>query len=206
MAGTKTQAPLFEANAQWFHVFRDMVDRGDAAKMGSGAVMVYLVIKTYTDLSTGKSFPELSKISEKSGLSRSQVKRYFKVLEEYGYLNVERQPGKKSVYVLREKIVLKDKEASENDRVATFDYVPLAISKAQSEINNFLATGDASDARIIKIDKLVINIQHNQRDGYILNESEDKERKGITPEEIRDPEIRERAMRIDAKVRSQKGE
>lgn len=196
MKAKDTQAPLFKANAQWFHVFRDMIDRGDAAKMGSGAVLVYLVIKTYTDLSTGKSFPDVSKIVEKSGLSRSQVKRYFKVLEENEYLTVKRTPGKKSTYVLREKILIANAETGDIEHTATFDYIPRAISQAQAEINNFVTTGEFEGAKVIKIDKVVFNIQYNQRDGYQLN------REGIRAEDIADPDIRRRAMRIDAARKS----
>ena len=187
------QGTLFKANAQWFHVFRDMIDRGDAAKMGSGAVLVYLVIKTYTDLSTGKSFPELSKIIEKSGLSRTQVKRHFKVLEENGYLSVQRTPGKKSVYILREKVAIRNADTGDVEHTATFDYVPVAVSQAQAEISNFIAKGELEGAKIIRIDKLVVNIQNNQRDGYYFVEG-----KGIKPEDIADPDIRRRAMKIEA--------
>ena len=85
------QGELFKAETTWFHVFRDMVENGDVAKMGPHAVTVYLVIKAHTNFSTGRAFPALETIVEKSGISESQVKRSIKALEELGYVSKEKK-------------------------------------------------------------------------------------------------------------------
>lgn len=165
MKAKDRQAPLYEANAQWFHVFRDMIDRGDAAKMGAGAFLVYATIKCFTDLKTGKNFPSLAVIAEKSGFTDRQVRNHLKVLEENGYLEIDRTPGKKNGYILKEQLPVFNKDTGELEAMARFDYVPMAVQQAVTELKNFTLSGDDKDAKLIKIE-FTINIQNNQRDGY----------------------------------------
>lgn len=79
-------ADIFAAQTTWFHVFKDMIDSGDMAKLPATAVKIYLVIKAHTNFTTGRSFPALETLIEKSGVSRAQVMRDLKSLEERGYL------------------------------------------------------------------------------------------------------------------------
>ena len=75
------QQELFKAETAWFHIFKTMIDNGDVARMGPYAVTVYLVIKSHTNFATGRAFPALETIAEKSGVSLAQVKRELKTLE-----------------------------------------------------------------------------------------------------------------------------
>jgi len=72
---SKSQAELFSAETTWFHVFKDMIDSGDMARLDGSAIKVYLVVKSYTNFSTGRAFPALELIAEKAGLSERQVIR-----------------------------------------------------------------------------------------------------------------------------------
>lgn len=195
------QLPLIEADAQFFHVFKSMVKSGDAAKMGGPAVLVYIVIKTFTDLATGKSFPTMDTIVEMSGMSERNVRRHLKTLAENGYLEIVGEPGKRSRFILKEKIGITNADTGEVDSIATFDYVPLAVQQAQKEIKNFLLTGDATDAKIVKIERLTvnINIQNIGRDGYIVGEGGALEK----AQQIRDPQLREKALKLEA-IRNKK--
>ena len=65
------QKELFEAQTTWFHVFKSMIDSGDLARMGPYAATVYLVIKAHTNYATGRAFPAIETISEKSGIGTS---------------------------------------------------------------------------------------------------------------------------------------
>lgn len=182
------QTPLYEANAQWFHVFRDMIERGDAAKMGPGAFLVYATIKCFTDLKTGKNFPSLAVIAEKSGFTDRQVRTHLKVLEENGYLEIDRTPGKKNGYVLKEQLPIFNRGTGELEAMARFDYIPMAVQQAVTELKNFTISGDDKDAKIIKI---TVNIQHNQRDGYQIA-------KNVTE----NVQLKEQIERIKAKSKS----
>ena len=88
------QQELFKAETAWFHIFKTMIDNGDVARMGPYAVTVYLVIKSHTNFATGRAFPALETIAEKSGVSLAQVKRELKTLEKYGYITTEKKGGR----------------------------------------------------------------------------------------------------------------
>lgn len=149
---------LFEAETHWFHVFKAMIDSGDLAKMDGSTVKVYLVVKAHTNFSTGHAFPALETISEKSGLSLSQVQQCLKQLEEHGYINKERK-GRSNVYTLREKIKI-DNGSGESVAVATWDYLPSSVQNAMADLKNVLVTGDLAGAKVVHIERLQINVNN----------------------------------------------
>lgn len=152
------QAELFEATTQWFHVFKAMVDNGDMAKLSGSSVKVYLVVKAYTNYSTGRAFPALETISEKSGLSLSQVQRELKTLEEFGYITKSKE-GRKNLYTLREKIDITD-EQGRPQAVATWDYLPSSVQHAVADLKNVLVTGELAGAKIVHIERLHVNVNN----------------------------------------------
>lgn len=178
-----TQQELFEANTTWFHVFRSMVDSGDVKKLGPYAVTVYLVIKAYTNFSTGLAFPAIETISDKSGVSVPQVKRELKRLADAGYISITKK-GRSNIYKLREKIELKD-DAGRPAAVATWDYLPSSVAAAVADLKNVLVTGEASSAKIVHIERLTVNVA--QAGGTVINIAE-------MPDELRQ-QIREMIKR-----------
>jgi DNA-binding transcriptional ArsR family regulator len=176
MKKTKPQTELFEAQTTWFHVFKNMIDNGDVAKMGPHACTVYLVIKAHTNYSTGMSFPAIETISEKSGISVRQVKRELEKLEEMKYISKEKK-GRSNHYTLREKIDIKD-EAGRPSAVATWDYLPSSVGAAVADLKNVLVTGNGEAAKIVHIERLTVNIANSG--GIVLNLGDTK-----IPPEIR---------------------
>ena len=167
-----------QTSAEWFHLFKDMIQSGDAAKIGGPAVLVYLVIKTYVDFTTGRSFPSIELISEKSGLSDRQVMRHLKTLCEFGYVEKESSPGKLNVYRPKEKFQTINKETGEVESVITFDYIPNAVRAAQTELKNFLVSGNVDGLQYIKIDSLhlTVNVQNIAKgDGIVYNIEDTKD-------------------------------
>lgn len=157
----QSQMPLFEAQTSWFHVFKAMVDSGDVANMGPYAVTVYLVIKAYTNWKTGKSWPGIDLLVEKSGVSKAQVKRSLGVLCEKGYL-VKEKVGRHNVYKLREKVpVFESIDGGRPVAEATWDYLPSTVKQAVAELRNFQVSGDAAGLQVVHIDHLVLNLQVN---------------------------------------------
>lgn len=152
----KDQADLFQAETTWFHFLRDMIESGDMAKLGGSAMMVYLVIKSYTNFATGMSFPKIEKIAEKAGLSQVQVKRCLKALEESGYITKEKD-GRHNVYTLREKVVIND-ENGRPQAVATWDYIPNNVKAAIAELKHAVVTGEMMGGKIIHIENMVFNV------------------------------------------------
>lgn len=168
------QTELFKAETTWFHVFRDMIENGDVAKMGPHAVTVYLVIKAHTNFSTGRAFPALETIVEKSGISESQVKRSIKTLEEFGYVSKEKK-GRSNVYTLREKVQVTD-EHGRPAAMATWDYLPSSVSHAMADLKNVLMTGDLGTAKVVHIERLNVNLQINNSGGNIQINAADLEK------------------------------
>jgi hypothetical protein len=153
-----SQGELFTAETSWFHVFNAMVKSGDVAAMGPHAVAVYLVIKAHTNFSTGRAFPAIETIVEKSGVSRAQVMRSLQTLEHLGYLSKEKA-GRSNVYRLREKVEIRDGEGRPA-AVATWDYLPSTVREAQAELRKFMMNGLA-DGKVVYIEHLNLNVQIN---------------------------------------------
>lgn len=162
----RPQGELFKAETTWFHVFKDMIDNGDMAKIDGSAIKCYLVIKSHTNFSTGRAFPAIETIMEAAGLSESQVIRCIKQLEEFGYIT-KRKEGRKNIYTLREKVQVKD-EHGRPAAVATWDYLPSSVSHAMADLKNVLMTGDLGGAKIVHIERLNVQvINGNNNSGNI---------------------------------------
>lgn len=161
----RKQMDLFKAETTWFHVFVSMIENGDVAALGPHAVTVYLVIKAYTNWKTGKAFPSIETISEKSGVSRAQVVRSLAALTAKGYLD-KVKAGRKNNYTLREKVTLKDEEGRPA-AFATWDYLPSTVEAARAELKRFMLTGE-HDGKILFVETL--NVQFNIGDQNINNQ------------------------------------
>ncbi len=156
MMTEKEQAELFHAETTWFHVFKDMIDSGDMAKLDGSAIKVYLVIKSYTNFSTGRAFPAIELIAEKSGLSKIQVMRCLKNLEKAEYITKSKS-GRHNVYILREKVSIKDAEGRPQ-AVATWDYIPSSVRNAMAELKHAVVSGEMVGGKVIHIESLVLNV------------------------------------------------
>lgn len=161
------QGELFKAETTWFHVFKSMIDSGDLAEMSGSSLKVYLVVKSYTNFSTGRSFPALETIAEKSGLSVSQVKRCLKELGEHSYITKEKK-GRNNLYTMREKVEYTDSEGRPK-ATATWDYLPSTVRQAQAELKRFKMTGEALEGGIINIESLTINIANDNAQQININ-------------------------------------
>lgn len=167
MNSTPKQAELYEAQTSWFHLFRSMIENGDMAALPATAVKTYLVIKSYTNFTTGRSFPAIETIVSKSGVSRAQVMRDLKSLTQFGYLTKEKM-GRANVYHLREKVEIQD-EAGRPAAVATWDYLPSSVRDAVADLKNVLVTGDFEGAKIVHIERLQVNVIHQHDQAINLN-------------------------------------
>lgn len=150
------QHELFKAETSWFHVFKDMIDNGDMARLDGSAIKVYLVVKSYTNFATGHAFPAVELVGEKAGLSRPQVMRCLKSLEEAGYIT-RSKAGRQNVYTLREKVIINDSEGRPQ-AVATWDYIPNNVKTAMAELKHAVVSGDMLNGKIIHIENLILNI------------------------------------------------
>ena len=161
------QGELLQSETTWFHIFRDMIESGDMARLSGSAIKVYLVIKSHVNFATGRAFPARETIAEKAGLSVAQVKRELKTLEAFGYLTRTRE-GRNNVYVIREKLGIRDGEGRPT-ATASWDYLPQGVKDAVADLKNVLVTGDFEGAKIVHIERLQVNITHLHDQATNLN-------------------------------------
>jgi len=174
MSKTSKQVEMFQAQTTWFHVFKAMIDNGDVANMGPTATTVYLVIKAYSNMTAGVSFPSLDTISKGCGKNKRTVQRAIETLEEFGYIEkLENVGGRHNVYKLREQIPITFKRGGQQHAIASFDYIPTAVGEATAELKNYLVTGEEGQS-IIKINRLTMNvlINNDKATGSQINLSE----------------------------------
>lgn len=156
-----------EADTQWFHVFKSMIESGELANISGSALKVYLVIKSYSNYRSGASFPAETTVAEKSGLSISQVKRAVKELRQLAYLSVTKC-GRKNHYTLRERVVIRNGLGDSAAHV-TWDYVPSEVTNAVEELKNYVQTGQIDGTQIINIQNLQVNINQVGPGGVVIN-------------------------------------
>ena len=181
----KEQSELFKAETTWFHVFKDMIDSGDMARLDGSAIKVYLVIKSYTNFSTGRAFPAIELIAEKAGLSKIQVMRCLKNLEKAEYITKSKS-GRHNVYILREKVSIKDCEGRPQ-AVATWDYIPSSVRDAMAELKHAVVSGEMVGGKVIHIESLVLNLATGDSTQININ--------GMDLEKI-PPDLQERLLAI----------
>jgi DNA-binding transcriptional regulator YhcF (GntR family) len=174
-----------DADITWFSLFRALFLQGTVAEIGCSAFTLYCAIKAHADFHDGVSIPSQKDLATQTGLSERQIQKSLKILEENGLLEKKRE-WKRNVYQLREKIIL-------GGAVATWTYLPAGLKQARHELQNFLLTGDAKDAKVIHIEKLVIE---NLVIGDQVNVAPQ-----FDPDTIKDPRIRRIMERHDAKLR-----
>lgn len=177
-----------QAETTWFHVFRAIIESGDAARMGPHTFALYIVIKSYTNFATGDAFPKLEVLAEKSGMSIRQVKKSVNELVERGYITKEKQ-GRRNSYRLREKINIRD-ETGRPAAVATWDYLPATVEAARAELRNFLLQGrDNEPLQYIHIERLTIeNLQVGNHNTM------------VNLGDIKDPVLREKVAELIRKA------
>lgn len=152
----REQAELFQAETSWFHIFKDMIENGDMARLDGSTIKVYLVVKSYTNFLTGRAFPAIELVAKKSGLSERQVMRCFAELEKAGYITKEKS-GRQNVYTLREKVIINDSDGKPQ-AVATWDYIPNSVKSAMAELKHAVISGEMVAGKIIHIEHLVLNV------------------------------------------------
>lgn len=196
---TINQDESFEADATWFHMFKELIRSETWAKMSSPSKALYPTIKSFTNWKTGHSFPNIDTLEKYSGLSRASVMKGLKELENLGYIRSQKSIGKPSIYTLIEKF---DVQNSEGTTVASasFDYLPSIISDAMVELKNFVASGmnDEGKLQIINVERFIIenltvingnnNIGTQNNSGYdvkrLLKGTEDRMEGKITEDSI----------------------
>lgn len=159
------QQPLFEdltVEHHWFHVVRAMIVRGKIAEMGAYAWCVYCVLKAYTALDSGKTWPSQETIAGHIGMSIPTVERAIAKLVDMGIVQKQRE-GRRNVYQLMESIPMIEKTTGHILAYAERPYAPMQFAKFLEELKTLAADGTRPRDAAINI-TLNVNVIHQSGD------------------------------------------
>ena len=196
IAMTTQKSQHYQADTSWFHIFRNVVDNGELAKMTGSTIKVYIVLKSYTHFATGDTFPEIQTIAIKSGLSESQVIRCLKNLVVTGFLRKIRT-GRKNTYRMYEKVSIVD-ESGKTTAVATWEYQPQMTKQTVTELKQMMMTGKLKPTPVIHIGNVQLQINTGNAIGIQINKND------LTKLAEQSPEIIEHLLSIRANMLNRK--
>ena len=155
--------PKWEPKIYWFHLFKTMIENGDAREMGGNCFLCYCAIKARINFNTGRAFPSLETIANDCGLNRKTVLVHLKTLRKMGYVKSIRTKDRSNTYKIIEQIPIDytDEKGEIKNTIAQFDYVPMGVARAVRDIKNVLVKGDLPNNSVVRIDNLTINLQIN---------------------------------------------
>lgn len=84
-------------NGDWLWINKLILDH---PYLTSSAKIVYSALAYFADNNTQKAYPGIEKLSELTGLNRSTVIRSIKTLEEYHFIEIEKNDGVVNKYIL----------------------------------------------------------------------------------------------------------
>lgn len=162
------QAELWEelrVDSGWFHVVRSMIMGDKIAEMGVNAWGVYCVLKAYTKLDTGRTWPSQETIGKHLGLSVDTVARATDRLIELGIVE-KSKVGRRNEYSLVEAVPLRNRE---DDIVAVGSdiYRPMGFKSFLAELKQFARTGAVDPDSQVNITFNITLIQ--QGDNGVVN-------------------------------------
>jgi hypothetical protein len=140
-----------------------LLSSGDLVVLGTDAVAVYLVARNSVQSSANKRFPPVATLVKLVGIDKDRVTQALHLLQQRGYVQ-----GKEGRYILREKSCLShdnDKQVTE----VTWDVVSPSSLLNIREFRKVLVSGELSDARILHIEHLQVNINNIQDGGIGVN-------------------------------------
>lgn len=166
------QSDLWEELAvkhQWFHILRAAILDNKIAEMGTTAWAVYCVIKAYTHLDTGESFPGQTKIAGHLGVSVDTVARATDKLIELG-LVVKKKVGRHSSYQLIEAVPLE--RARDKVRVgeAKQEYAPLGFQSFIHQLQEYARSGQLPPGATFNVTLNVTTITQGDHSTVNINQ------------------------------------
>lgn len=182
------QGEIFEeigVDRQWFHVVRSMIGRGKIAEMGVNAWAVYSVLKSHTNMKTGKSWPSQATIAELIGVSVDTVARATDKLVEMGIITKTRV-GRHSEYTINEEFPIVKADTREMVGRATHTYVPLEFQRQIEDIVEAVRSGIAPEDRSIRIELNINFIQQGDNSTVNIGTVRVEGENGRIPADIHD--------------------
>lgn len=157
------QAQLWDeldVNLMWVHVLRG----APLDKMGVNGIAVYVVLKTYTKIDTGKALAKTADLAARLSMSVPTCERALKKLVDLGMI-ARGKPSDPSVdqrlteYTFKEKVWLRDRESRKAVGELQFgDYKPLETGKQLDAARKRVKSGQGLPPTVI-VNMYNVNVQ-----------------------------------------------
>jgi predicted transcriptional regulator len=166
-----------DVDAIWVHVLRST----PLDLMGINAIAVYVMLKTYTDLEDGTSFPGMDELAQRLQTSRDTVERAVDRLVELEVVTKEKDPRNKrrNRYRFVEHLPLVRKSDRVPAGTASVNYVPLELQQMLKQLSSFAKTGDNPGPQIVINLTLQIGDNNTQNVQNIVMDGSEKSKEAI---------------------------
>lgn len=162
-----SQRELF-LDSRFFVLLSSLVTSHQLAVIKPTGLAVLCVLRTFANHRTGDSSVSITAMQGYTGLSRNTVIKALRVLEEHGLVSRSEVSGRRTVYRITDKVLVKDAEANEVGELLV-PYKPQRTGQLIEEMRNFMKSGEVSEvARAqgmtfnihVHIHNTTTNIQH----------------------------------------------
>lgn len=136
---TSEQGQLWEeldTQAMWVHLLRS----APLDAMGINGIAVYVMLKTYTNINTGVSFPSVKTLSKRLSCSADTVERALTKLFELGLLD-KKKVGRRNHYSFIEHIPVLSKRDGLQVGVSKMRYLPLEFQSMLRDLKTYAKSG-----------------------------------------------------------------
>lgn len=127
-----------KVRATWFRIMDEWVHRGGIRTIGTTALAVYTIIKSFANFNTGIASVTQAHIARLIGRDRSTVVRQIKVLLDHELIRyVEARPGHRSrdqSYIVVEHLLARSAETGELAGRVSWDNVPFKSGLTDKEL------------------------------------------------------------------------
>jgi len=157
------QKDLFNADTRFIMVLNSIISSGEAAELGSNAILVYLILKCNSDFITSRSSLGVRRICELSGINSQQaVLNAIRKLEEKELIKRcdGNLAGKRAVYEIRDNVHIYDERGNSAGK-AVVPYSPSRMKQQLDEVKEALKTGTLPKSSNITLNITIIQNKDN---------------------------------------------
>jgi hypothetical protein len=141
---TQSQKPVQQElfyDKRFFIILNSLISSGEAAKLGSNSVLLYLILKCFSNYETSRTSIGFRRLSELSGIASFQtIQKALKRLEEHKLIERESKvSGERSVFKILDTIHVFDEKETVYANLH-MPYQPLAIRENLNAIQKAVQT------------------------------------------------------------------
>lgn len=183
------QLALFAADTRFVLLVTSLFSSGLAAQLGPTAVVVFLVLRSNANFTTGEVFIGQRLIAEQAGVTTLTARRALQQLEARGLIRRRQAHSRaRTVYTITDVIPVFKNDAERSEQVGTFQvpFVPKHATELLNEAKAALYRGQVRPGSPIALTLNVTLIQNSGSGDVIVNNHADAgfHVGNLTPEQV----------------------